>query len=102
MFFATRRFGRPLPLMATQACSNNRRDNMTAAFAFERRTADRRRAEIGDVVFDLIDAPAVLRIMCAWKNGGRREYISLVNPHSLMMCRRDERMKRAVRRAAVN
>jgi len=53
-------------------------------------------------VFDLIDAPSVLRIVSAWKNGGRREYISLVNPHSLMMCRRDEQMKRAVRRAAVN
>ena len=66
-----------------------------------RNPPDRHRADIANVVFDLIDPATVLRIVNAWKNSGRREYISLVNPHSVMMCRRDPEMRRAVQRAAV-
>jgi N-acetylglucosaminyldiphosphoundecaprenol N-acetyl-beta-D-mannosaminyltransferase len=71
-------------------------------FVERRNPPGRNRAEIGNVVFDLIDGPSVLRIVNAWRNSGRREYISLVNPHSVMLCRRDDGMRRAVERGAVN
>jgi N-acetylglucosaminyldiphosphoundecaprenol N-acetyl-beta-D-mannosaminyltransferase len=60
-----------------------------------------RRASIGGVEFDLIGARAVVQAIRGWKTSARREYISLVNPHSIMMCRRDEEMKIAVARSAL-
>src|SRR5687768_14270672 len=73
---------------------------MTQKF-IERRSAPRRRAEVCDVVFDFIDSDAVLQILLAWRSTERREYISLVNPHSVMLCRRDAAMRRSIQRSAV-
>lgn len=67
----------------------------------ERRSTPRPRAEVCDVVFDFIDGDAVLQILLAWRGGDRREYISLVNPHSAMVCRRDVEMRRAIQRSVV-
>jgi N-acetylglucosaminyldiphosphoundecaprenol N-acetyl-beta-D-mannosaminyltransferase len=67
----------------------------------ERRQRERVRGEVCEVVFDFIDAEAALQIVLAWRNTDRREYVSLVNPHSVMQCRRDFEMKRAIQRCAV-
>jgi N-acetylglucosaminyldiphosphoundecaprenol N-acetyl-beta-D-mannosaminyltransferase len=74
--------------------------HMTQQF-IERRSAPRRRGEICDVVFDFLDGDAVLQILLAWRSTERREYVSLVNPHSAMLCRRDFEMRRAIQRSAV-
>jgi N-acetylglucosaminyldiphosphoundecaprenol N-acetyl-beta-D-mannosaminyltransferase len=58
-------------------------------------------AGIADVPFDLIDAPSVLEKICGWRDSGRRAYISLVNPHAVMLCHRDREMKEAIQKSAL-
>jgi N-acetylglucosaminyldiphosphoundecaprenol N-acetyl-beta-D-mannosaminyltransferase len=43
----------------------------------------------------------VVRMIQAWKDEGRREYVVVVNPHSVMMCHRDRDMGWATRNAAL-
>jgi N-acetylglucosaminyldiphosphoundecaprenol N-acetyl-beta-D-mannosaminyltransferase len=55
------------------------------------------RAEIAGVDFDLIDVDRVLRSICRWRANGQQGLISLVNPHAVMECHRDQEMARAIR-----
>ncbi|HWR52619.1 MAG TPA: WecB/TagA/CpsF family glycosyltransferase [Bryobacteraceae bacterium] len=59
------------------------------------------RSAIAGVGFDLIGARPVLETICGWRNSRTRNYICLVNPHSVMLCHRDPEMKAAVRRAGL-
>jgi len=59
-------------------------------------TRDRNTVRIAGVDFDAIDAESVLESICSWRDAGQRGYISLVNPHSVMLCERDQEMQAAV------
>lgn len=49
--------------------------------------------------FNFIGYNDVFAIIRAWKAEGRCEYISITNPHSLMMCQRDAEMRAATQAA---
>ncbi len=73
-----------------------------SATAYARPRPRWNRADIAGVTFDLIDARTVLETICEWREAGRREYITLDNPHAVMLSRRDPRMSAAMRDAALN
>lgn len=53
------------------------------------------------VHFDLIDTKTVLAAICGWKADRLRHYITLVNPHSVMLCKRDPEMNMAIQNAGL-
>lgn len=55
--------------------------------------------QVSGVDFDLLSIEAVPGLMDQWRRTGRQCYVSLVNPHSVMMCKRDERLNAAIGRA---
>jgi len=57
-------------------------------------------AEILGVRFDLVSRGAVLEAVRHWRHSVGR-YITITNPHSVMLCRRDEKMRRATGAAAL-
>lgn len=57
--------------------------------------------QVGGIKFDLLDVEAVPRLMNQWRRSGRQCYVSLVNPHSVMMCKRDQRLNAAIGEAAL-
>ena len=65
------------------------------------------RADRGDrfntagIEFDYLDANQIPEIIDDWRRSGRREYISITNPHSVMMCYRDADMRKATTEAAL-
>ena len=67
--------------------------------ASNRGNSERRSTRILDVRFDLISHRSVVNEIDEWKEAGRRCFVALTNPHSVMLCRRDEGMARATRHA---
>ena len=59
------------------------------------------RATIAGVGFNLIDAAGVLQSVCRWRDYGHQGTVSLVNPHSVLLCRRDKEMERAIQQSAI-
>lgn len=53
------------------------------------------RTKIVDVEFDLLSYEEVFSAILNWRSAGRRSYVCLSNPHSVMLCRRDPDMKSA-------
>ena len=53
------------------------------------------------VGFDLLDYTRAFEAVVEWRGRGERRHITLTNPHSVMMCRRDEEMKEATVRAGL-
>ena len=53
------------------------------------------------VAFDLIDSTTVLETIENWRREGRRECVTITNPHSVLLCHRDEEMRRATETAAL-
>jgi N-acetylglucosaminyldiphosphoundecaprenol N-acetyl-beta-D-mannosaminyltransferase len=51
------------------------------------------------VRFDFPEIVAVAALIDRWRHGRRHGYITLVNPHSVMMCRRDGQLDAAIARA---
>jgi N-acetylglucosaminyldiphosphoundecaprenol N-acetyl-beta-D-mannosaminyltransferase len=47
------------------------------------------------VRFDLIAYNAAMETIERWRQDGQRHYVTITNPHSVMMCKRDEEMKKA-------
>ena len=60
-----------------------------------------RRYNILGVDFDLIDYAAVLQTIEQWRRGGERQYITITNPHSVLLCHRSEPMRQATAQAAM-
>jgi N-acetylglucosaminyldiphosphoundecaprenol N-acetyl-beta-D-mannosaminyltransferase len=56
----------------------------------------RRRFPIAGVDFDLVTPQAVLQAVLEWRNLAARHSISMVNPHSVLLCRRDPEMRVAI------
>ena len=59
------------------------------------------KAEIVKVRFDLISYNLVMQTIARWKKNGERRYITITNPHSVMVCHRDQGMKKATEDAAL-
>lgn len=57
--------------------------------------------KILQIHFDLIGYQMVAQIIGSWRREGERHYVSITNPHSVLMCQRDEAMKRATVNAAL-
>jgi N-acetylglucosaminyldiphosphoundecaprenol N-acetyl-beta-D-mannosaminyltransferase len=53
------------------------------------------RGNILNVDFDLIDYEQTVKIVSEWRQMGKRAYITITNPHSVLMCHRDEKMRKA-------
>jgi N-acetylglucosaminyldiphosphoundecaprenol N-acetyl-beta-D-mannosaminyltransferase len=54
-----------------------------------------RKQSILGIGFDLVDYRAVFETFNRWRITGLRCYVSITNPHSVLLCHRDERMLRA-------
>ncbi len=65
-------------------------------------SASRNAVRIADVYFDLADHGSVLEKIRMNRNSQTARFITLVNPHSVMLSRRDAEMRRAVRKAWIN
>ena len=59
------------------------------------------RRDILGVKFDLIDYDTVLTAIQQWRQAGRREYVTLTNPHGVMLCLRDPAMRMAAEGAGL-
>jgi N-acetylglucosaminyldiphosphoundecaprenol N-acetyl-beta-D-mannosaminyltransferase len=53
------------------------------------------------VRFDLIGYAEAVAAIHRWRQAKQRKYVTVANPHSLMLCRRDPEMKRAMAGAAL-
>ncbi|MBN1391366.1 MAG: WecB/TagA/CpsF family glycosyltransferase [Sedimentisphaerales bacterium] len=60
-----------------------------------------KRKRILDVDFDFTDYESVLETILQWKQLSVKHYITLSNPHSVMLCRRDRQMFEATSRAGL-
>ena len=47
------------------------------------------------VRFDLIGCKRAFEIINRWRTEGQRRYVTITNPHSVMLCRRDRAMRKA-------
>jgi N-acetylglucosaminyldiphosphoundecaprenol N-acetyl-beta-D-mannosaminyltransferase len=57
------------------------------------------RQDILQVKFDLIDFDMVMDAIGQWKETGQCHYITITNPHSVLMCHRDNQMAQATGQA---
>ena len=63
------------------------------------RTLERNTVRIADIDFDLLDSRSILDLIGSNRHEPGSKYITLVNPHSVMLCRRDREMGNAIARA---
>lgn len=47
------------------------------------------------VEFDFTDYAGAVAAIRLWRDAGQREYMTITNPHSVLLCRRDEQMRQA-------
>ncbi len=59
------------------------------------------RVPIAGIAFDLIREDDLLEILARWIPEGRRGYVCLANPHSVMLARRDPRMRAALQSSSL-
>ena len=59
------------------------------------------RANILKVDFDLIDYEQAVETVDEWRRTAKRSYITITNPHSVLMCGRDEKMRNATTHAGL-
>ncbi|MHC4165665.1 MAG: WecB/TagA/CpsF family glycosyltransferase [Planctomycetota bacterium] len=60
-----------------------------------------RRHEILSIRFDLIAYEIAMKTIERWRAGGQRQYVAITNPHSVLLCHRDELMRQATLRAGM-
>ena len=60
-----------------------------------------RKTEILQVKFDLIAYHAALKTIEAWRQAGERRYVTITNPHSVLLCQRDPEMNKATQSAGL-
>jgi len=60
-----------------------------------------RKTRMLGVDLDLIDYDGVFQILEHWRQAGRRNYITMTNPHSMLLFHRDKDMRRATARATL-
>lgn len=57
--------------------------------------------DILQVQFNLIDYDRTLEAILQWRKSNQRNYVTITNPHSVMMCLRDHEMRRATAQAGL-
>ena len=57
------------------------------------------RRRIGQVEFNLVDYEAAFHTIFDWVHQGHHSYVTLVNPHSVLLCKRDPQMRQALQQA---
>lgn len=57
--------------------------------------------DIIQVKFDLIAYNVVMEIVERWRENGERHYVTITNPHSVMLCHRDAEMWKATEMASM-
>ncbi len=57
--------------------------------------------DILQVKFDLVAYNAALETIDQWKQTGQRQYVTITNPHSVLLCHRDRQMGQATRQAGM-
>ena len=60
-----------------------------------------RRCDILKVRFDLIAYNVVMETIERWRRNCERHYVTITNPHSVMMCNRDTEMRKATEMASL-
>ncbi len=60
-----------------------------------------RRHLIANVAFDFLVAGQIPAVIDYWRSAGLRSYITITNPHSVMLCHRDTDMRRATEEATL-
>jgi N-acetylglucosaminyldiphosphoundecaprenol N-acetyl-beta-D-mannosaminyltransferase len=60
-----------------------------------------KRHDILKVKFDLIAYEIVMKTIERWREDGHRHYVAMTNPHSVLLCHRDELMLRATLEAGM-
>lgn len=59
------------------------------------------KSDIVRVKFDLIAYNVVMETIERWRNQGQRHYVTITNPHSVLMCHKDNLMNRATAEAGL-
>jgi N-acetylglucosaminyldiphosphoundecaprenol N-acetyl-beta-D-mannosaminyltransferase len=59
------------------------------------------KCDILKVKFDLIAYHVVMDTIKGWKRNGERHYVTITNPHSVMLCHRDPQMRKATEAAGM-
>lgn len=54
-----------------------------------------------NVHFDLVDYRTVIENIDQWRRSGQRRFVTLIPPHSVMMCHRDSELREAVGQAGM-
>ena len=67
----------------------------------KRKDVNSSRSKILGIDFDLITPEAVFEKIEDWKRNNEQHYITFTNPHSVLLCHRDEEMKVATERASI-
>ena len=57
--------------------------------------------QILSVGFDLLDYKQVFETVCEWKKSGSKEFVTITNPHSVLLCHRDKKMMEATQKAGL-
>lgn len=57
--------------------------------------------DILQVKFDLVAYHAAMETIDQWKQAGQRQYVTITNPHSVLLCHRDRQMGQATRQAGM-
>lgn len=60
-----------------------------------------RRHEILSIGFDLVAYEIAMRTIERWRATGQRQYVAISNPHSVLLCHRDELMRQATLKAGM-
>jgi len=63
--------------------------------------AQEQKTEILQVKFDLIAYHAAMETIEGWRKNQQRRYVTITNPHSVLLCQRDERMRQATEQAGM-
>jgi N-acetylglucosaminyldiphosphoundecaprenol N-acetyl-beta-D-mannosaminyltransferase len=61
----------------------------------------KKKADILKIGFDLITYEAVIDAIQHWRANGEFHYVTITNPHSVMLCHRDEQMQEATAGASL-
>jgi N-acetylglucosaminyldiphosphoundecaprenol N-acetyl-beta-D-mannosaminyltransferase len=61
----------------------------------------RERPNILNIRFDLITYEIIMKTIEQWRKASKRQYVAITNPHSVLLCHRDEQMLRATLEAGM-
>ena len=82
-------------LVGREPAANTRCAMYRSEFAIDR-------LDVAGIPLDFMVQKELPRVIERWRHSGHQAYIVVTNPHALMICRRDEEMRRAITGAELN